>query len=122
MTLRCYGVRGATIAESNTREAIVQATGELLERMTEANGIRLDDVAAVWFTTTPDLNAEFPAVAARRMGWEHVALLCGHEMAVPGVMQRVVRVLMLVNTEKSPRELVNIYLNETRNLRNRGTE
>jgi chorismate mutase len=118
--LVCRGIRGATTAEDNTKEAILSATRELLERLVEANGIKEEQIAAAFFTTTQDLNAEFPAVAARQMGWSNVALLCGHEMAVPDGLPRCIRVLILVNTDKGPQELTHIYLREARNLRSRG--
>ena len=116
------GIRGATTADCNTKEAIVQATKELLEELIEANDIEADDVASAIFSTTPDLNAEFPAVAARQLGWTYVALMCGHEMAVPDAQTLCVRVLVLINTEKSPQELSNIYLRGAKNLRARGME
>ena len=116
------GIRGATTAPENSKEAIVEATRELLERLVEANGIVVDDVAAVMFTTTRDLNAEFPAVAARRMGWNYVALMCSHEMTVPDAQTRCIRALVLVNTEKAAEELSNIYLRGAANLRARGME
>lgn len=116
------GIRGATTAECNTKEAIVQATKELLEELIEANDIEADDVASAIFSTTPDLNAEFPAVAARQLGWIYVALMCGHEMAVPDAQTLCVRVLILINTDKSPQELRNVYLRGAKNLRARGTE
>ena len=116
------GIRGATTADENTKEAIVEATRELLERLVEANGIVVEDVAAVMFTTTRDLNAEFPAVAARRMGWSYVALMCGHEMTVPDAQTQCIRALVLVNTEKAAEELSNIYLRGAANLRARGME
>jgi chorismate mutase len=112
------GIRGATTAESNTREAILDATRELLEGLVDANGIDPDDVAAVTFTTTRDLNAAFPAAAARKyLGWDQVALMCGHEMDVPDAQPRCIRVLILVNTDKSPREISNLYLRDAVNLR-----
>ena len=114
------GIRGATTASANTKEAILEATKELLEKLIEANHIDHDDVAATTFTTTQDLNAEFPAVVARQMGWGHVALMCGHEMAVPDAQTRCIRVLILINTDKSPQELTNIYLRGAANLRARG--
>ncbi|MCH7746389.1 MAG: chorismate mutase [Chloroflexi bacterium] len=120
--MKVRGIRGATTAESNTKEAIVQATKELLEELIEANDIEADDVASAIFSTTPDLNAEFPAVAARQLGWTYVALMCGHEMAVPDAQTLCVRVLVLINTEKSPQELSNIYLRGAKNLRARGME
>ena len=116
------GIRGATTAESNTKESILEATGELLTRLVEANDLDLDDVAAAHFTTTNDLNAEFPAVAARHMGWNDIALMCGHEMAVPDAQAQCIRVLVLVNTEKSPQELSNVYLRGAVNLKARGME
>ena len=116
------GIRGATTADCNTKEAIVQATKELLEELIEANDIEADDVAAAIFSTTPDLNAEFPAVAARQLGWIYVALMCGHEMAVPDAQARCVRVLILINTDKSPQELRNVYLRGAEKLRDRGME
>ena len=115
------GIRGATTAHSNTKEAILEATKELLDSLIKANDIDLDDVAAAIFTTTQDLNAEFPAVAARQMGWNHVALMCGHEMAVPDGLGKCIRALILVNTEKLPDELEHIYMRDAVNLRNRGT-
>ena len=120
--MKVRGIRGATTAESNTKEAIVQATKELLEELIEANDIEADDVASAIFSTTPDLNAEFPAVAARQLGWTYVALMCGHEMSVPDAQTFCVRVLVLINTEKSPQELSNIYLRGAKNLRARGME
>ena len=111
------GIRGATTADENTRAAVLEATTELLERLIEANDIDKDTVAAAFFTTTRDLNAEFPAVAARQLGWEYVALMCGHEMAVPNAVQMCVRIMLLVNTEMSAQELSNVYLRGAANLR-----
>ena len=114
------GIRGATTADGNTREAILEATRELLEGLVDANDIDPDDVAAVNFTTTRDLNAAFPALAAReRMGWDYVALMCGHEMEVPDAQPLCIRVLMLVNTDKSQQEISNVYLRDAANLRDR---
>ena len=116
------GIRGATTAESNTKDAILEATQELLERLIEANRLDPDDVAAAMFTTTADLNAEFPAVAARRLGWEYVALMDGQEISVPDDQARCIRVLLLVNTDTPARELRNIYLRDAVNLRCRALE
>ncbi len=117
MTRMCRGVRGATVIEENTREAILAGTRELLQRMIDANGIDSDDVASAIFTTTRDLNAEFPAVAARQLGWCNQALLCGHEMAIPGALDSVVRILVHWNTTKSAEEIRHIYLNGAETLR-----
>lgn len=114
------GLRGATTADSNTRDAILEATRELLRELVEANDVSADDIAAVTFSTTRDLDAEFPAVAARvDLGWTDVAMMCGHEMNVPGGQERCIRVMILVNTDKQPHELKRIYLREAANLRAR---
>jgi chorismate mutase len=111
------GVRGATTVESNTVEAILEATKDLLAAMLKANDIETDDVASAFFTTTPDLNAEFPAVAARDLGWSHVALLCGHEMNKPGALPMCLRILLHVNTEAQARDIRHVYLRGARVLR-----
>ena len=116
------GIRGATTAESNTREDVLAAATELMERLIEANSIDADDVAAAFFTTTPDLNAEFPAAAARLMGWTYVALMGASEIDVPDAPPLCIRVLILINTDKPPQRLKNIYLRGATNLRKRGTE
>ena len=114
------GLRGATTADSNTRDAILEATRELLQELVEANDMSADDIAAVTFSTTKDLDAEFPAVAARvDLGWTEVAMMCGHEMEVPGGQERCIRVMILVNTDKAPHELKRIYLREAASLRAR---
>ena len=115
------GIRGATTAEANTKEAIIESTRELLEQLIEENDIKADDVASAIFSTTQDLNAEFPAVAARQLGWNFVALMCGHEMAVPDAQSYCIRTLVLINTDKPPQEIRNIYLRGATNLRARGT-
>ena len=118
--MKVRGLRGATTADSNTRDDILDATRELLECLVEANEVDIDDVAAVTFSATKDLNAEFPAVAARvHLGWTNVAIMCGHEMDVPGGQKRCIRVLILVNTDKSPQDLEMVYLREAANLRSR---
>ena len=118
--MKVRGLRGATTADANTRDDILDATRELLERVVEANEVNIDDIAAIIFSTTRDLDAEFPAVAARvHMGWTNVAIMCGHEMDVPGGQKRCIRVLILVNTDKSPQDLEMVYLREAANLRSR---
>ena len=113
----CRGIRGATTAEENTREAIFGATKELLNQIIDTNQIRETEVAAVFSTTTQDLNAAFPATAIREIGWNNTALLCSHEMAVPEGLPRCIRILILVNTDKEPVDLVNVYLRGAVNLR-----
>ena len=115
------GIRGATTTEDNTESAIIEATTQLLSRMTQENGLDPDEIAAAWFTTTPDLTAEFPAAAARRFGWSEVPLLCAHEMAVPASnprsLERCIRVLLLVNTPKPASAMRFVYLNRAEQLR-----
>ncbi len=118
----CRGIRGATIAEENKAEAIYAATRELLDGLIDANGITEREVAAIYFTMTPDLNAGFPAVAARQAGWNNTALMGGTEIAVPGSLSKCIRILILFNTDKEPQDLVNLYLNGTEVLRLQGGE
>lgn len=115
--LMCRGVRGATVAVENSKEAILAATRELLYVMIRANGIQSEDVASVYFTTTRDLNATYPALAARQLGWYDVALLCGHEMEVPDGLPGCIRVLIHWNTRRAQREIVHVYLHEAQSLR-----
>ncbi len=115
--MRCRGIRGATVVEENTKEAILKATRELLEKMIEANQIDADEVTSAFFTTTPDINAEFPALVARQLGWTQTALLCSHEMNVPGSLQQCIRILVLYNTEKTAAEIVHVYTNGAEILR-----
>jgi chorismate mutase len=113
----CRGVRGATTVEVNEREAVLQATRELLALMVHRNGIRKEDVASGVFTTTGDITAEFPAMAARQLGWLDVPMLCGHEMSIPGSLPRCIRILLHWNTEKSQREIHHVYLRDAVRLR-----
>ena len=118
----CRGIRGATVAEANTAASIHAATRQLLAELIDANQIQERDVAATYFTMTPDLNACFPAAAARQLGWNDTALMGAAEVAVPGSLARCIRVLILLNTDKEARELVNLYLNGTEVLRLEGQE
>ena len=114
----CRGIRGAITVPGNDRKNIMTATKRLLQEMLGANGIEVDDIAAIFFTTTPDLNAEFPAAATRELGWpKHIAMLCGHEINVSGSLPRCLRILMLVNTEKKAGEIAHVYLEEARKLK-----
>ena len=122
MSMMTRGIRGATTSTANTKEAILEATTEMLERLIEANDLDKERIAAALFTTTRDLNAEFPAVAARLLGWTEVALMDSHEMDVPGALPACIRVMVLVNTDKKPGDIVNVYLRGAVNLRNQGTD
>ncbi len=111
------GVRGATCAPVNSKEAIVETTKQMLVCLIEANGIEPDDIASAFFSTTRDLNAEFPAIAARQLGWRDVPLMCMHEMEVPDALPMCVRVMIHWNTDKRPAEIRHIYMNGAEKLR-----
>ena len=111
------GIRGAITASANERDAIVAATSRLLREIVERNAVRVEDIGAIFFTTTPDLTAEFPAAAARELGWYDVPLLCGHEMSVPGRLDKCVRVMMLVNVDVAQSAIRHVYLDGARSLR-----
>ena len=113
----CRGVRGATTVATNTRDEILSATRQLVALMIRRNGIERTDVASAIFTTTPDLDAEFPALAARQLGWLDVPLLCGHEMSIPGSLPRCIRVLVHWNTELQQSEIQHIYIRDAVKLR-----
>jgi tryptophan synthase alpha chain len=116
-TIACRGVRGATTITANTAEDILEATTDLLEALIKLNDIQPEDVVSAVFTTTPELTAAFPALAARKLGWTEVPLLCAHEMAVPGALQGVIRILLHINSPRSAAEIRHIYLREARALR-----
>ena len=115
---RLRGIRGATTVANNERQAIRAATEELLGEIITRNEIDPQEVASVWFTTTQDLNAEFPAVVAReRFNWTHAALMCAHEMEVPGALPSCLRILVHVNTNQRQDEVEHVYLNGATVLR-----
>ena len=113
----CRGVRGATTADANTPEAILKATRELLAVMIRRNDIRQEAVASVIFTTTGDLDAEFPALAARQLGWLDAAMMCFHELDVPGSLRHCIRILIHWNTDRASDEIVHVYIKDAANLR-----
>ena len=117
MTIYCRGIRGATTVSENTRAAILEATQELLQELVEANAIALEDIGSVIFTTSPDVNADFPALGARQIGWGDVPLLCTHEMSVPGSLPQCIRVLIHWNTPRQQHEIVHVYLRGATKLR-----
>ncbi|MFO1022715.1 MAG: chorismate mutase [Planctomycetales bacterium] len=112
------GVRGATTVTRDDAGEILAATRELLEELLKVNRIeQFEDIASIFFTTTPDLVGTFPAEAARAMGMGQVPLLCASEIGVPDRMPRCVRVLMHWNTDKPQKEIVHVYLREAKRLR-----
>ncbi|MFM8289330.1 MAG: chorismate mutase [Planctomycetaceae bacterium] len=116
--MRVRGVRGATTSPANTREAVLEATRELLQEILKLNQIDdPEDIASILFTTTPDLTATFPAEAAREIGLQLVPLLCASEIAVPGRLPSCIRVMLHLNTTKSLAQIVHVYLREAKSLR-----
>ena len=111
------GIRGATTVTEDTAEAILAATEELVREIVAANALQPEDIGSALFTVTPDLRAEFPAAAARRMGWTMVPLLNFTEIGVPGRLERCIRVLVHVNTVRTQNEMVHVYLREAVALR-----
>ncbi|MEO8743693.1 MAG: chorismate mutase [Candidatus Dormiibacterota bacterium] len=108
------GIRGATTAESNTAESITEATADLLRELVRLNDLDPAEICFAYFTTTHDLNAEYPAFAARKLGWFEVPLLCGHDMDVllpnPRGVPMCVRVLILYNTPRPQSTIRSAYL------------
>ena len=115
--MACRGIRGAVTVEINNAGTIVAATRDLLERIAVANGVLVDDITSVIFTTTPDLDAAYPARAAREMGWVSTPLLCMQEMMVVDSLPCCIRVLIHWNTDLSPAQIRHVYLGRARVLR-----
>lgn len=112
------GVRGAITVEVNEKEPILQATMELLGAIVEENAIAPEDIGSVLITVTGDLDATFPASAIRQMpGWELVPLMCALEVPVQGSLERCIRFMVHINTEKKQNEIVHIYLGGAQALR-----
>ena len=113
----CRGVRGATTSDSNSRDDILSATRHLLALIIRQNSIDPTDVSSAHFSTTPDLDAEFPALAARQLGWLEVPLLCCHEIGVPGALTSCIRILINWNTEKTQKKIRHVYIKGAERLR-----
>lgn len=111
------GIRGATVVARDEPELVLAATRELLEAIAHANALDPDDITSIIFTVTPDVRSEYPARAARRLGWTGVPLLCTTEMDVPGGLPRCIRVLMHVDTDRSAANVKHVYLHDARTLR-----
>lgn len=110
-------LRGATQVEGNDREQIIEATAELVRVVLDRNGLVPDTLISILFTMTPDLDAEFPAYAARTMGITDVPFLCAQEIPVPGSMPRVIRLMAHVETDRSRDEVHHVYLRGAAALR-----
>jgi chorismate mutase len=113
----CRGIRGATTVERNEREDILTATSELLQLLIQHNDLRAEDIASAIFTVTEDLDAEFPALAARQLGWTEVALMCTREIPVPNSLVKCIRILLHVNTTRSAAEMQHVFIRGAVNLR-----
>lgn len=113
----CRGVRGATTVTTDDRDQILTATRQMLGLLIRRNGIDAKDLASATFTVTQDLQSEFPALAARQLGWIEVPLLCGYEISVPGSLPRCIRVLLHWNTDRSQSEIHHVYLHGAAKLR-----
>jgi chorismate mutase len=115
--VKVRAIRGAVQVDADDRQAILEGTTELVTAVMGRNGLTTDDVISVIFSATPDLSAEFPALAARKLGFGEVPLLCCTEIAVPGAMPRVVRLMMHVETELSRAQVQHVYLRGAAALR-----
>lgn len=115
--MTCRGVRGATTVDANDRDSILEATRQLLALMIHRNGIDKNDLASAIFTVTKDIDAEFPAYAARQLGWGEVPLICGYEISVPNSLPMCIRVLMHWNTETPASEIQHVYARGAERLR-----
>ncbi|MDA7951592.1 MAG: chorismate mutase [Pirellulaceae bacterium] len=113
----CRGIRGATTVEENSSQAILEATRQMLALIIRLNEIKPEEVACAYFTVTKDIDAQFPALAARQLGWNNVPFLCGYEIAVPDSLEKCIRVLIQWNTPKSQKEITHVYLNNAVRLR-----
>lgn len=113
----CRGIRGATTVEHNTREEILAATTEMLQILIQRNALQAEDIASAIFSVTDDLDAEFPALAARKLGWTEVALMCSREIPVPHSLRKCIRVLLHVNTTRSAAEIQHVYIHGAVTLR-----
>ncbi len=111
------GIRGAIDVAANDPGEILEATKQLLVEMTAGNSVSLEDICAVYFTMTQDLNAVHPAEAARQLGWKYVPLFCSLEIDVPGSLPRCIRVLILINSSKKPEDIRHFYLKGAMSLR-----
>ncbi|WP_211745012.1 chorismate mutase [Paenibacillus sp. Marseille-Q4541] len=112
------GIRGATTVVSNTEADIVNETTKLLKEIVQKNALDPETICSVWITLTQDLDAAFPAKSIRELqGWELVPLMCSQEVPVKGALEKCIRFMIHVNTDKSQKEMVHVYLNGAKALR-----
>lgn len=110
-------IRGAVTVQNNDADEILQATKELLEKIISCNNIVKENIVDIIFTLTPDLNAVFPARAAREMDFNDVPLMCMSEIPVEGALEKCIRILLTLNTDKSQKEITHVYLRQAQTLR-----
>lgn len=110
-------VRGAITVENNSSDEIIEQTKILLKKIVEDNKIEQDDIISIIFSVTKDLDAAFPAVGARQLGWTDIALMCTNEVDIPGSLRKCIRVMMHINTDKNNYEIKHVYLKEAKTLR-----
>ena len=110
-------VRGAITVKKNEADEIISNTKILLSKIIELNRIKKDDMISIFFTATPDIDAVFPSVAAREMGFTDVPLMCASELAIKGSLEKCIRVLMHINTNKTNKDIKHVYLKNAKNLR-----
>ena len=115
--MKLRGIRGAITVELDSKERIIAATERLLRAMVEANRFEPEEIASALFTVTPDLHSEFPAAAARKMGWTYVPMLNFTEIGVESGLARCIRVMVHVHTEVAQRDIVHVYLEGAEVLR-----
>jgi chorismate mutase len=111
------GIRGAITVDRNAKEEVIKRTKELLMALKKENGFKIEDIVSVFFSATPDLNAAFPAQAARELGWDRVPLFDMKEIDVPGSLTRCIRILIQINCQKSQPEIKHCYLRGAKILR-----
>ena len=111
------GVRGAITVKRNSKKEIIASTERLLRKIISANKIKIENIASAIFSATADLNAEFPAVAARNLGWIYTPLLCTYEIDVPGSVKKCIRILLHINTKMKQKNIKNVYLGNAKKLR-----
>jgi len=111
------GIRGAITVNSNSKKEILKRTKELLLALKKSNNLKIEDIVSIFFSTTPDLNATFPAAAARELGWIKVPLFGMQEIEVVNSLKRCIRILIQINSDKNQDEIIHCYLRGAEKLR-----
>jgi chorismate mutase len=117
VAVKVRAIRGATTLDHDEREHLHERTQELVDAMLTENTLAIDDLISVFFTCTPDIVSDFPAAAARQMGLGAVPLMCAQEMAVPGALPLVIRVMVHAHTDTPRGDVVHVYLHKATTLR-----